>query len=404
MGSSRRPSVCFVIQKLAGLSGGAERVLIDVASGLAARDMDVEIVCYERNGGVPYYPLQGVSHRNLFPRQVSISTERPPSFGLEARVRGTPNMFPLGHLKWHVTYGAFIRALRRHLGETRPDVVIGFMPTGIMVAAMAAHELGIPCIGSTHNVPEEDFGASQRWDPNPVYRKRRMESLDLVDRLLVLQPEFRDWFAPHLGPKIDVMPNPIAPLEGPVVPPERREPIVISVGRLTRVKRHAELLRAWGIAAKQFPDWQLHIYGVGPEKEALAKQINSLGLQDKARLCGVTPNIFDRYQEASLMCHPAEFEGFGLSVAEALSCGLPVIASQECSGVRNLIEDGRNGVLVKDGPGFVDNLGKTLSELIKAPGRRARLGRSGPGSLERFAPEIVYDKWETLVRGLRRKK
>lgn len=388
--------VCFVMQKLVGLSGGAERILVDVCNGLAARGMDVTILTYDSHAGAPYYPLTNVVHRNLFPAPRAPRATKGKTRRLERTIKAIPNIWPLPQLKWAVTYGPFIRRLHHALSDIKPDVVVGFLPTGIMAAVQASGPLNIPVIASTHNVPEQDFGDGGRWDANPLYRKRRNASLAQASRILVLQKDFKDWFEPTLAHKISVMPNPVFPATLPLDRPRTKQ--VIGVGRLTDIKRYDVLIAAWGQIHAKHPDWQLKIYGEGPERQNLQSQIDRLGLANNITLAGVTTDIMRIYTESAILCHPSAFEGFGLSVAEALAHGLPVVADVACSGVNALIKDGQTGCLIDTGNAVTDAFAAALDTLISDPDTRARMGAAASVSMQPYAPAKVFAQWEALLR------
>lgn len=388
--------LCFVIQKLSGLSGGAERVLVEVCNGLADRGMDITILTYETHNGAPAYPLRNVTLRNLFPTPRPSSSEGPRPKRLEALVKSIPNVWPLPQLKWAATYAPFISRLRNALKDLKPDVVIGFMPTGIMAAAEAAKSLGISSVASLHNVPEHDFGLkSPRWDTNPIYRKRRLEALEKVDQIFVLQDAFKVWFDDSMQNKISVVPNPIAPASMSLTEPRR--PCIIGVGRLTSIKRYDVLISAFAKISAMHPHWTLEIYGDGPEKGALHEQIHQLNMADRIQLAGVSKDIMGEYARASIMCHPSAFEGFGLSVAEALAHGVPVVADAACSGVNSLIENGRNGTLVDANEAPIMAFANALDHLMANSLIREEMGRTAPSSVSSYAPEIVFDHWEKLL-------
>lgn len=388
--------VCFVIQKLAGLSGGAERILVDVCNGMAARGMDVTILTYDSHAGAPYYPLAGVTLRNLFPAPRVPGPAKGKTRRLERAIKAIPDVWPLPQIKWAVTYGPFINRLGRALTQIKPDVVVGFLPTGIMAAVQAASPLNIPVVASTHNVPAQDFGTGGRWDTNPLYRKARNDSLQQAARILVLQEGFKDGFGPALAPKTSVMANPIAQASLPLT--GARNTTVIGVGRLTAIKRYDILIAAWAQISTAHPDWRLTLYGEGPEAAALQAQIDRLGLASSVTLAGVSTDIMDIYTQAAILCHPAAFEGFGLSVAEALAHGLPVVADATCSGVNALVQDGVTGVLVKAGDDLTAAFAAALDTLIRAPDTRAAMGLAAPASMHPYAPDTIFDRWETLLR------
>ena len=423
--AARPCRVVFVIQKLAGLRGGAERVLIETAEAMAARGMDVSIASYDRHGGAPAYPCSLPVIR-LWPG----ASRRPPPVHVghgrrgraEALLRALPNGLGLGRLKYALTHGLFARRLRAHLRATRPDVVVAFLPPAILAAAEALRGWGAGApalIASVHNVPAAEFDdGSPRWDNNPVYRRAARAALHRAARITILQPDFAAWFAPGLQDRLVVMPNPVRRLSPPVTeggPGPARAPLILGVGRLTSVKRFDLLLRAFARIAADLPDWRLDIHGDGPERARLAALITDLGLEGQARLAGVTPDLGPVYDRAAILAHPAAFEGFGLSVAEAMAHGLPPVAFADCAGVNRLITDGQDGLLVQTEPAadpdadpdatpdaaraeaLAEALAGALAGLIADPARRALLGARATGLALRLSPEQVHAAWAAEI-------
>ena len=186
-----RRRICFVVDKLAGRSGGAERILIATANGLAARGHEVQIVSHEPREDAPFYPLAfGVIHINLR-RPNAVRSRLRRSLDrmretLHRRLRS--HAFPLDHLLWLSKHGAFWRRLERHLAAHRPDVAIAFLPPAITALGMVRPEAPLRRIASLHNVPEHDLANPARWDPNPLDRRRRMAALARMDAITVLLP------------------------------------------------------------------------------------------------------------------------------------------------------------------------------------------------------------------------
>ena len=396
-----RLKVCFVVEKLADRSGGAERVLIETANALAARGHEVDILSHEFRGKRPFYPLRfGVVHTNLRPMRESRPRVRRRldrwREALHARWKRLP--FPLDRLLWVSKHGGFWRRLERWLAAHRPDVAIAFMPPAISALGLAKPGYPLLRIASMHNAPEQDFLNPDRWDPSSLDRRRRLALMEHMDRILVLLPEYRDWYPPGLRERCVVMPNAVEP-----VPAERRHtnprgPVVMAVGRLATVKRHGLLIDAFARLAPKFPDWRLEIYGTGPIEAELAARIARHGLEGRARLMGHTRSILERYLASSLLAHPAEFEGFPLAVTEALAAGLPVLGFEDCSGLNRLVQDGVNGLLVSAAGDRTEAFAAALDGLMRDEARRRALGAAGPASMADYAPERIIDLWETLMQ------
>lgn len=399
----------FVIQKLAGIRGGAERITVETAAAMAARGHDVTIATFEPRNGPPAYDPDGVRVINLFPgfsasgagRPVAAQGSARPGTGrrLETMLKRLPNVSPLAEAKFALTHGLFCRRLHRFLRHDRADVIVAVMRPAITAAAFAADATGTPVVASTHNVPAADYEASDRWDQNPVYRRRSIEAFDRCASILVLLEEFRDWFPARLRERVSVVPNPVAAL-GPVADADQAEArkVILGVGRLTAVKRFDLLLSAWRRIAHAHPGWSVEIVGAGPEEASLRQQIDAAGAGFPARLRGVTADVARFYESAAILCHPAAYEGFGLVVGEALAQGVPVVGFADCPGVNMLVRDGENGLLVPPGSDRAANLAEALGRLLGDPSLRTRLAAAAPASVARFAPSIVYDQWEEILR------
>lgn len=391
--------ILFVVEKLADRSGGAERILIETANSLAARGHQVEIVSHEFRRKPPFYRLSfGVVHTNLRPPRENRGALRSyidghrEEFQAEAWYR-----FPFDRLTWFSRHGGFWRRLERYLAAHRPDVAIAFMPPAITALALADPGYPLRKVASTHNNPEQDFHNPARWDPNPLDRKRRFEAMRALDLIMVLLPEYADWYPEELRDRVAVVPNAVHPVDPVLLPAERQSKIVMSVGRLAPVKRHGMLIEAWARLAADFPDWSLHIYGIGQLKAELAEQIAMLGLESRVRLMGHTRRILDRYLEAEILAHPAEYEGFPLAVTEGLAAGLPVVGFADCSGLNRLVLPGRNGLLVPAEGERVANLAAALGGLMHDADLRRRMGQFARESVSQYTPDKVIDLWEDFL-------
>lgn len=399
--SSRVPrSVCFVVEKIAGRSGGAERVLVETANAMAERGHRVEIVSHEPRGRPPFYPLRfGVTHTNL---------RRPDAVRGRLRLRldrwreewhrtVRSYRFPMDRLVWLSQHGSFWRRLERHVNLHRPDVAIAFLPSSFTALGMIRPRYPLRRIATLHNVPERDLCDPARWDPNPFDRKRRMAALRHHDTITVLQSEFRDWFSPELREKIRIIPNVVKPVSQARITRHKREKTVLSVGRLASVKRHGLLIEAWAMLAQQFPDWTLKIFGKGPLEAELRSQIGKLELVNKVRLMGHTSRIEKEYLTASILAHPAEHEGWGLAASEALAAGLPVIGFRDCPGINRLVRHEINGLLISDEGDAARTLSDALVSLMRDESRRLAFARAAPGTVQDFRPQKVFDLWENLL-------
>lgn len=389
--------IAFVIQKLAARSGGAERVLIETANEMARRGYKVDILSHENRGVEPFYRIHpAVTHTNLFNRPIEHKAKE--RWKKREKFReNLPLVFPLNYLRWRMTHAGFVKALRTYIKQAQPDVMIPFLPAAITPCALAAKGTGVKVIASTHNEPSQDYDNPKRWDPNPIDIRLRKEVLPHLDKILVLLPNYMDWYPSALHDKIMDMPNPVRQVDSELLNNASREKVIIGVGRLADVKRYDVLFDAWADLDREFPDWRVEIYGDGPRKSDLKVLIKQYGLEQSVHLKGTTPDIPAQLLRASVFCHPSEFEGFPLAVCEALAHGLPVVGFADCSGLNSLVRHEETGILVEPSRRRAENLREALKELLQSPEIISRFGAAAPGSVAKYAPEAVYDRWEAVI-------
>jgi glycosyltransferase involved in cell wall biosynthesis len=125
--------------------------------------------------------------------------------------------------------------------------------------------------------------------------------------------------------------------------------------------------------------------------------IEELGLQKSVFLKGVTSEPIEELAKSDICAFPSSFEGFGLSLAEAMSVGLPCVGLKSARGVNELIKDGENGLLVGDG---AEEFAKGLEKLMNDVDLRKNLGEKAVDSLAQYEPEVIWNKWESFLRSV----
>lgn len=171
-------------------------------------------------------------------------------------------------------------------------------------------------------------------------------------------------------------------------PSPARGPYFVAVGRFIAKKNFAGLIEAFA-SFKRTPGhqtWQLALVGAGPERPALESALRTHGLEGDVLL----PGYADLEETARWLAHAAAFvlpsaqaEQWGLVVNEAMACGLPVVVSQVCGCVEDLVEDGRTGY--RFDPGNNDRLAEILVELADDGALRDRLGAAARVRVEAFS-------------------
>jgi phosphatidylinositol alpha-mannosyltransferase len=166
---------------------------------------------------------------------------------------------------------------------------------------------------------------------------------------------------------------------------------VLYVGRLEGRKGVAHLVRAWARIEHYYPNTRLIVGGDGPERAALERLVQQLGLQ-RVRFLGYVsaaelPNLF---ASADVFCAPATYaESFGIVLIEAMAAGLPVVAAAN-AGYAGLLAAHPGNLVVPPGDDRV--LASALAALLDAPGYRHTLGARNAQAVARYSWDVVGDQ------------
>lgn len=126
----------------------------------------------------------------------------------------------------------------------------------------------------------------------------------------------------------------------------KKQPVIVSVGRLAKQKNFPLLFKAFQIV-RQTIDAKLIVLGEGKERKVLEQLIHQLGIEDCVSLAGYSPNPWASMTKADLFILASDEEPFGMVIVEAMACGLPVIATNAIGGGPKSILDGEKyGILV----------------------------------------------------------
>ena len=167
-------------------------------------------------------------------------------------------------------------------------------------------------------------------------------------------------------------------------------PVVGIVARLSDVKGHLFLVRAFQGVARKVPDAQLLIVGEGKMEMLLRRAAQELGISGKVVFVPEVSNIREAYYAIDIFVMPSLNEGLGLGLMEAMAWGKPCVGSA-VGGILNLIKDGETGLLAR--PGDPEGLAGAILRLLDSPdlcatlGNNARLFISRNFSLEKMAEE-----------------
>lgn len=362
--------VAFVLPALTG--GGAERVFVDLAGHFAARGHETFLIVFAGGGAYRRDVAENVRvldlgtattpasmrplHRAIAQHRIEVvfSTLKHVSIAVEAMRIATGRSFR------HVIRAA--NTYRRELSGLRAPARAAFR-----LALRLAHQSADRTVCVSEGVAadlEHAFGVPAdriRVIPNPVYdarmeqRGREPTGVDVLDR----QSGFN----------------------------------VVAAGRLVPQKGFDVLIAAFarGLSGRQA---HLFILGEGPEREALLRQVASLGQQDRVTLLGFVDNPFAFLEKASLFVLSSRFEGLPNVLIQALCLGTRALSTDCESGPAEILRGRDAGTLVP-----VDDVEAMASALAREQARESR-GTDPTPFRDTYAKTARSEQYEALARSL----
>ncbi len=364
----------MVIPSLSG--GGAERVLVRMAEVLCRRGYQV-VVATLFGPECDFYHL---------PDRVTRIAMHTGGTTTGAREKLTGNF-------------RRVAVLRKVLRLVRPEIVVSFMIETNVLALLAAAGLHLPLVVTEHNDPrKKSTGIAWRLLRRVTYPWAAV----LVSVSRGLDRSFQ-WLPSH---RRCVIYNPIR-LDQIEHQPAQPKPFgwertTVAIGRLEFQKGFDLLVEAFSRVARHFPQWGLAILGEGTRRTELERQVANCGLSQRVALPGAVANPFPLLKGADLFVLSSRFEGFGIAVAEAMACGLPVIATDCPSGPAEIVRHGVDGLLVP--PDNADRLADAMASLMADPAQRAELGARAAEAVRRFDLEQIANRWEWMLHRVARRR
>ena len=275
--------------------------------------------------------------------------------------------------------------LRRAIIKTRPDAVISMIDV-----------MNVRVLAATEGLRIRRF-VSERCDPWRTsidsYEPLRRRLYRRADGVIAQTADAARYFA-RFSDNCHAIPNiVVAPPPGERV--QRPKRTAVALARLVGFKRLNLLIRAFARIADRHPGWQLDIWGEGPQREFLESVIRQVDGDGRIRLCGHARDVYSVLRQADLFAMTSNTEGFPNALCEAMACGVPPVVIDSGAGVREIVRDGVDGVLVgEDGQ---EPFAGALDRLMGDDAERARLAANAPEIVERFSAARVMRQWEEIL-------
>lgn len=338
-------------------NGGAERVVSILASLMAEKGMEVEVLTfYEKEPAYHIHPdvqLQSVE-------KLAGSTNK------------VINVF------W----------LRKYF-KKNAKVVISFLAPFNIVALAAKLGTKVPTIVADRNDPT-------KVPRNVVVRKMRDILYMFADHVVIQTQKNQSYFNNVVQKKSTVIYNPMnmGELVGSALNTKKKKKIV-TAGRLMPQKNQEMMIKAFAKVYKEFPEYQLVIYGDGPSEYSLKKLAVQLEIDGKVIFPGNVKDLHDRIKEAEVFVLSSDYEGMPNALIEAMCLGLPVI-STKVSGATDLIVHEKNGLLVDIGN--EEQFSEALKMMLSNEEKRKIMAREAVKLADKLQPNQILKQWQEIIR------
>ncbi|RRK11359.1 accessory Sec system glycosyltransferase Asp1 [Lactiplantibacillus garii] len=229
------------------------------------------------------------------------------------------------------------------------------------------------------------------------------EYLTSLDGVITSTPQQRDDLTRWMGGKPK---RPIYAISAAVVskaqakrPPvamsARRAHQIIYAGRVDNERRVDQLVTAFAQVHRKIKDATLLIHGYGGAVNALKDQVKKLDLEHAVTFAGYQPDLSNDYDQSGAYVYTGESDAQPLSLIEALSHGVPAVAYDINYGPRDVLKDGRNGYLVKNGA--VNQLVTALTKVLENPQRHQKLSDGAYRSSQQYGSDAVWQQWQAVM-------
>ena len=358
--------------------GGAQRVLLDQAVWFWDQGYDVQAVFFYDKDGL----AQEWSARYPFPITVLSVYQREAGLG--------KNLGGIGHGVFHLV---------KFLKQVRPDYIECFTHDANTLGIPAAWLAGVKGRFGTHH---GQFAGQSSGARN---LHTRLINSPLTSKLICVSERAKRQALEEgiLPEKIQVIFNGVRPISSDqAVRAEVRaelglkdgDVMVLSVGRLVPEKAQKNLVTAAGLLKENAPQLRFFIAGEGPCRTDLETRISEAGLEDRFRLLGNRGDVDRLLNAADLFVLYSDTEGMPVSLMEAMSAGVPCIAS-DLEGIAQLIPNERFGTLIE--PGKPELLAEAILKITADPGLMAAVGKEGAKRIrETFTIDASCRQYEEL--------
>ena len=388
------------ITTMVGVIGGVEKVFSNMANEFIKRGYEVSVVFSDNKEGKPYFELDervqcyNLKHLVIDGEKYDIPDKKFPLSSKILREIIRPfNKNYAREMKENFLGNLIADNLKRVLDKEKPDLIISHRALTTKYLMVDA-KTNIPVVSMFHDDPEITLNTATEQVKEAI-EKSAFSQVLLPYGLNVLKK-----YCPNANGI--VIPNAINQFKNIINYNEKGNYEIIYISRISRhEKRQHLLIEAFKLLYNDFNNWSVEFWGPFDDKK-YADELNNLiskyNMNDRVKLCGATNNVEQVMRNADIFCFTSLYEGFSISLGEAMSIGLPVIGIKECLAVNDLIKDKETGLLCHNNPEDIANKLKMLMSNVEL---RRKLGTAAHSEMKQYDSNEVWDRWDKLIKSLK---
>lgn len=368
-----------IVVILPGLTlGGAERVATSLTNWIAKNKKGDEI--YFINMGENTYNFEFDNNIKVFHKNYDTKS-----------IKGLKPIVLFKKLKLKINF------VNNILNSIQPDVIFEmlYLPLFFVLPYKRKHKNEVAIIGSERTNPKIK---------NIKFSTKIMSKIcpKLCDGYIFQTERVKKMFSKKIQRKSIVIPNAVSNPFMNEIKEVQRDKIISTMGRLEEEKGHDILIEAFSTVQKEHPEYKLIIYGEGSKKEELKKLIEELNLKEKVILAGKSKKGIVEVNKSEIFVFTSRFEGMPNALMEAMACGLPCISTDCIAGPSELIENGKNGILVE--VDNVEQIAQKINFLIENKEKAKQMGNEARKILETHSTDKIFEKYYNYFSKISKKK
>ena len=288
-----------------------------------------------------------------------------------------------------------VKALKRYFRKNKPSTVISFLYDAMFLSLLSVNR-------KNRLVISERVDPCQSLDSKidlAFFRKM----FPRADEMVFQSPDVKKWYNENTDVKGTVIYNPIKP-ELPLMHSGERNKNIVNFCRINSQKNLKLLIEAFSILHRDFPDYNLCIYGnaaglaAAKYRDEVIEYANSTDCRSDIHFYPASNNIHEIIKDSAMFVSSSDFEGMSNSMLEAMAMGMPVVCTDcPAGGARAVIKDHENGLLTPVGD--AEALYKAMKEVIENPDLAKKMGENAAKIKEEQSVEKITKKWMEIING-----